>query len=34
MLGHHFLLTSLRYASVLDPDGNGVDLYAALPTDS
>jgi catechol 2,3-dioxygenase-like lactoylglutathione lyase family enzyme len=20
-----------RYASVLDPDGNGVDLYAALP---
>jgi catechol 2,3-dioxygenase-like lactoylglutathione lyase family enzyme len=22
-----------RYATVLDPDGNGVDLYAALPTD-
>lgn len=21
-----------RYASVLDPDGTGVDLYAALPT--
>lgn len=22
-----------RYASLLDPDGNGVDLYAVLPTD-
>jgi catechol 2,3-dioxygenase-like lactoylglutathione lyase family enzyme len=22
-----------RYASVLDPDGNGVDLYARLPAD-
>ena len=23
-----------RYASVLDPDGNGVDLFAPLPTAS
>jgi uncharacterized glyoxalase superfamily protein PhnB len=22
----------MRYATVLDPDGNGVDLYATLPT--
>ncbi|MEV0967787.1 VOC family protein [Microtetraspora glauca] len=22
----------MRYATVLDPDGNGVDLYAALPS--
>jgi catechol 2,3-dioxygenase-like lactoylglutathione lyase family enzyme len=24
----------MRYATVLDPDGNGVDLYAALPSDT
>jgi catechol 2,3-dioxygenase-like lactoylglutathione lyase family enzyme len=23
-----------RYASVLDPDGNAIDLFASLPTDS
>jgi uncharacterized glyoxalase superfamily protein PhnB len=22
----------MRYATVLDPDGNGIDLYAALPS--
>jgi catechol 2,3-dioxygenase-like lactoylglutathione lyase family enzyme len=22
----------MRYATVLDPDGNGIDLYASLPT--